>query len=77
MEVRSRGSRGFANQNGETSMSNDTNKPTHRLVRYYGEGQGAPHANVGAIWTSRDGRVTVVINTLTDRIILTGFPVED
>ena len=58
-------------------MSNETNKPTHRLVRYYGEGKGAPHANVGAIWAGRDGRVTVVINTLADRIVLTGFPTSE
>jgi len=58
-------------------MSNETNKPTHHLVRYYGEGRNAAHARVGAIWTSRDGRVTVVINTLTDRVVLTGFPVGD
>jgi len=58
-------------------MANETNKPTHRLVRYYGEGRNAPHANVGAIWSSKDGRVTVVIHTLTDRIVLTGFPVGE
>lgn len=56
-------------------MSN-SNKPSHRLVRYYGEGKNAPRAEVGVIFTGANGRATIVLNTPTEQIRLMAFPIE-
>ena len=58
-------------------MSNTNNRPTHQLVRYYGEGRNAPRGNIGAMWTGEDGRVTILINTPTEQIRIIGFPASD
>jgi hypothetical protein len=57
-------------------MSQSSNKPTHSLVRYYGEGRNAPRANVGVMWKGDDGRFTIVINGLEAQIRLIAFPIE-
>lgn len=57
-------------------MSQTSNKPTHNLVRYYGEGRNAPHASVGVMWTGEDGRFTLVINGLETQVRLMAFPIE-
>ena len=58
-------------------MSQTTNKPTHRLVRFYGEGRNAPRAELGVIFPSDDGRMTVIINEPQGQIRLTAFPIEN
>ena len=57
-------------------MSKPSNKPSHRLVRYYGEGKAAPRAEVGVIFTGADGRATIIINGLNEQIRLMAFPIE-
>ncbi len=59
------------------TMTQQTNKPTHRLVRYYGEGRGAPHAELGVIFPGEGGRMTVILNTPAEQIRLIAFPTED
>ena len=58
-------------------MSNATNKPSHRLVRYYGEGKNAPRAEVGVVFTHEEGRASVILNTLEGQIRLMAFPISD
>lgn len=58
-------------------MSNNaSNRPTHNLVRFYGDGKGAPRATMGAVWQGEDGRMTIIINSLTEQIRLTAFPAD-
>jgi hypothetical protein len=57
-------------------MTQATNKPTHNLVRYYGEGRNAPRATVGAMWTGEDGRFTILLNGVEAQIRLIAFPTE-
>ncbi len=57
-------------------MTQTTNKPTHNIVRYYGEGNRAARATIGAMWTGEDGRFTIVINGLEEQIRLIAFPIE-
>lgn len=58
-------------------MSNAINKPTHRLVRYYGEGKNAPHAELGVVFPGENNRQTMILNTLEGQIRLIAFPIED
>jgi len=58
-------------------MSNETRKPTHRLVRYYGKGQNAPRSEVGAIWTNSDGSLSVGIDTLEEQIWRIGLEIRE
>lgn len=58
-------------------MTQSTNKPTHRLVRYYGEGKNAPRAELGIVFPGENGRMTVIVNTLEGQIRLNAFPIED
>lgn len=58
-------------------MTQSTNKPTHRLVRYYGDGRNAPSATVGAVWANDNGRLTIVLNTPFEQVRLTAFPADD
>ncbi len=53
-----------------------SNKPTHRLVRYYGEGKSAPRAELGVIFTGENGRMTALLNTLEGQVRLNAFPIE-
>ena len=57
-------------------MSNETRKPTHRLVRYYGRGKNAPRAEIGAIWTNADGSLSIRLDTLSEQIWLNGFELK-
>ena len=57
-------------------MSQSNNKPTHNIVRYYGEGRNASRATVGAMWTGEDGRFTILINGVEAQIRLMAFPIE-
>ena len=57
-------------------MSQATNKPTHNLVRYYGEGRNVPRATVGAMWAGEDGRFTILLNGVEAQIRLIAFPIE-
>lgn len=52
------------------------NKPTHNLVRYYGEGRNAPRGTIGAMWQGEDGRFTLVINGLEGQIRIVAFPID-
>jgi len=58
-------------------MTQSKNKPTHRLIRYYGEGKSAPRAELGVIFQGENGRMTILINTLEGQIRLNAFPIED
>ena len=57
-------------------MSQMPNKPTHNLVRYYGEGRNVPRATVGVMWTGEDGRFTILLNGVDAQIRLIAFPIE-
>jgi hypothetical protein len=65
----------FHQQTGVKIMTQSTNKPTHTLVRFYGEGRNAPRGNIGVVWTGDDGRFTIVINSLEEQIRLMAFPI--
>ncbi len=58
-------------------MAQSPNKPSHRIVRFYGEGKDAPRAEVGIIFTGEAGRATLILNTPTEQIRLMAFPIED
>ena len=76
----SRDGRGFhqplTQQEDTMTPSSTPNRPSHQLVRYYGDGKNAPRANVGAIWQGEEGRLTIILNTLQGQIRLTAFPAE-
>ena len=55
----------------------NTNKPSHTLVRYYGTGDNASRATVGAIWEKDDGSLAIRLDTLTDQIWLHGFKIKE
>ena len=55
-------------------MSEATKKPTHNIVRYYGEGRNAPNGTVGAMWEKDNGAYTIVLNFLDQQIVLQAFP---
>ncbi|ORE90100.1 hypothetical protein ATO13_23511 [Stappia sp. 22II-S9-Z10] len=57
-------------------MAQSSNKPTHRLVRFYGQGQNAPSAELGIIFKGDDGRQTIILNTPSDQIRLMAFPIQ-
>lgn len=57
-------------------MSNETRKPTHRLVRYYGSGRNAPHAEIGALWSNDDGSFSLRIDGLEGQIWLNAFQIR-
>lgn len=58
-------------------MSQSKTKPTHRLVRFYGDGKNAPRAELGVIFLGDNGRMTVILHTLEGQIRLNAFPIED
>ena len=58
-------------------MTDQSNRPSHRVVRYYGTGKNAPRAEMGVIWPGNDGRLTIIVNTLGEQIRLTAFPIDD
>lgn len=58
-------------------MTQSTNKPTHRLVRYYGEGKGAARAELGVVFAGESGRMTMILNTPSEQIRLIAFPTEE
>lgn len=55
-------------------MTNSNNKPSHRIVRYYGTDKNSPSAEVGAVWQREDGSLSILLNTLDQRISLYAFP---
>ena len=57
-------------------MTQSSNKPSHRVVRYYDTGKHAPRAELGVIWPGKNGQFDIVINTLTEQIRFTAFPIE-
>ena len=58
-------------------MSNETSKPTHRLVRYYGTGKNANRAELGAIWTKPDGSLAIRLDTPTEQVWFQAFALEN
>ena len=54
-------------------MSDNTKKPSHDIVRYYGEGRNAPKGNIGAMWENDKGGYTIVLNFLDKQIVLQAF----
>ena len=54
-----------------------TNKPTHRVLRYYGEGKNAPSAQIGVVFTGDNDRANIILNTPTEQVRLMAFPIED
>lgn len=54
-------------------MSETSNKPTHNVVRFYGDGRNAPKGNVGAMWENDKGGYTIVLNFLDQQIVLQAF----
>ena len=58
------------------SDTQTTKRPTHTLVRYYGDGKNARSARIGAIWEKDNGRMSIIINTLDGQIRLMAFPAE-
>lgn len=58
-------------------MSNETRKPTHRIVRYYGNGENAARAEFGAVWTNLDGSLSIRLDTLAQQIWLNGFAISE
>jgi len=59
-------------------MSTETtpNKPSHRIIRYYGDTKNAPRAEVGAVWETDKG-LSIVLNTLQGQIRLMAFPIAE
>ena len=58
-------------------MAQSTNKPTHRLVRFYGEGKSANRAELGIVFTGDNGNLSIILNTPSEQIRLMAFPIED
>ncbi len=58
-------------------MSNETSKPTHRLVRYYGTGKNASRAELGAVWTRADGSLAIRLDMPTEQIWFQAFALEN
>lgn len=58
-------------------MAQSSNKLSHRIVRFYGEGKEAPRAEIGVVFTGENGRATILLNTPTEQIRLMAFPIED
>ena len=58
-------------------MAQSHNKPSHRIVRFYGEGNEAPRAEVGVVFTGENGRATILLNTPSEQIRLMAFPIEE
>ncbi len=54
-------------------MSDTSNKPTHNVVRFYGEGRNSPKGNIGAMWENDKGGYTIVLNFLDQQIVLQAF----
>ena len=54
----------------------NSNKPTHRVVRYYGSGDNARSAEIGAVWTKDDGKLAICLNTMTQQVWLHAFPIN-
>jgi len=57
-------------------MSQITTKPTHRLVRYYGSGNTAARAELGAVWTKPDGSLAIRLDTPTEQVWFQAFAIE-
>ena len=58
-------------------MSNETRKPTHRLVRYYDKGKNAPRAEVGAVWSNPDGSLSIRLDLLDQQVWMNAFRIEE
>lgn len=58
-------------------MSNETTKPTHRLVRYYGTGKTAARAELGAVWTKPDGSLAIRLDTPTEQVWFQAFAIHN
>ena len=58
-------------------MTNETKKPTHRLVRYYGKGKNAARADLGVAWANEDGSLSIQLNMLDAQHRLHAFPIKE
>jgi hypothetical protein len=58
-------------------MSNETHKPSHRLVRYYGSGRNAARAEIGAVWTKPDGSLAIRLDSPTEQVWFQAFPIPN
>ena len=60
----------------EETMTDNSNKPAYRVIRYYEAGKKHPNAEVGAVWLREDGSLSIQLTTLDQCIQLYAFPIK-
>ena len=60
-----------------TNSNQQTDAPSHRLVKHYAEDGHTRTGQIGAVWLRDKGDYSIVINTLDERLVFYAFTIEN